>query len=78
MIKVKRRPKAKLEDLTEKDLTLLRLSYSLEDDQFICFGKSYFPLKSLGLISEDNQITYVGRQFVWEKAQELKAAKVVQ
>ena len=71
-----RRPKAKMEDLTSKDLRLLTLAYGLPDDQFMCFGKSYFPLQSLGLISDECQITYMGRRFIWEQSQEIKKKKV--
>lgn len=76
MTKIKRRPKTRIEDLTAKDIKLLTMAYGLPDDQFMCFGKSYYPLQSLGLVSDDNQITFVGRQYVWEKSQILKKKKV--
>lgn len=78
MEKVVRRPKAKIEDLSPKDLRLLSLAYGLPDESFLCFGKNFYRLQELGLISDENQITFMGRMFVWQLSQELKSKKVTQ
>lgn len=71
----RKRQKPRIEDLTPKDLWLLGKAYGLNDEQFLCFGSSYFRLEALGLISDEAKITYAGRVFLWELSRAEKAKK---
>lgn len=74
-MKTKRRTKAKIENLTIKDITLLSIAYGLPDESFLCFGQSYFPLLELGLVSDESKITFMGRKYIWHLSQIEKAKK---
>jgi hypothetical protein len=62
----KKRQKARLTDLTTKDLHLLALASSVPDESFVSFSSSFFRLAELGLITDEAQITYSGRMYLYE------------
>ena len=67
MVKKKKYRIYKLEELNRNDFTLLKQSYFLyrnNTEEFVCFGPSYFKLRQLELIDDDNQITFHGRSLV--------------
>jgi hypothetical protein len=71
MIKRKRKSYT-VEDLDYTDLELLAKAYTLQDDEFLCMGVRAYKLVALGLMSDENQITYEGRRFIWNWQQERK------
>jgi hypothetical protein len=71
----KKRKIYKLEDLDYTDLELLAKAYSLDDQSFICLGLRGYKLIALGLMSDELQITYEGRRYMWALQQEIKAKK---
>jgi hypothetical protein len=71
----KKRKIYKLEDLDMRDLELLAQAYALPDDHFLCLGTRGYKLIQLGLMSEELQITYAGRRYMWALQQEIKAKK---
>jgi hypothetical protein len=52
------------EDLRDKDIELLRKVFLSPEGTFVCLAMSYYPLKGLNLIDEENQITHDGRSFL--------------
>lgn len=75
-VKIKKKRKIyKLEDLDMTDLELLAKAYSLDDQSFICLGTRGYKLIQLGLMSDELQITYEGRRYMWALQQEIKAKK---
>ena len=63
----KKKKEYKLEDLTHSDFDLLKQAFFLaqrEPTAFVCFGKHYPKLRALGLVDDENQVTYEGRDFV--------------
>lgn len=73
---IRRRRKYTFNDLRRRDLELLGKAYGLNDEEFLCFGHSFYVLNSLGLISDEAQITHYGRQFLWELSRDEQAKKV--
>lgn len=71
----KKRKIYKLEDLDSRDLELLAKAYSLDDQSFICLGSRGYKLIQLGLMSDELQITYEGRKFMWNLHLEMKSKK---
>jgi len=76
---IKKKPKVyTMEDIDYRDLELLAKAYSLPDDHFICLGTRGYKLIQLGLMSDELQITYAGRRYMWALQQEVKAKKNTQ
>lgn len=75
---VKKRKVYKMEDIDYRDLELLAKAYSLDDQSFLCLGTRGYKLIQLGLMSDELQITYAGRRYMWALQQEMKAKKRTQ
>lgn len=65
MTKLKKRKIYKLEELSRKDLALLKKAYNVKPPTFVCFGVNYIHLNALGLVDDENNITLAGRNLVW-------------
>lgn len=64
MPKVKIRKRFKVTDLRQSDMDLLATAYALPEDVSLCFGRSYFILKDLDLITEECKISWYGRKLI--------------
>lgn len=64
MKKTKLRKKVLPGDLKPRDLDLLQQASYTPETHFLCFGHSYFKLKELELITNENKISYYGKQLV--------------
>ena len=49
-----------LEDLKKDDMELMKHACFLQEPHVLCFGKHYRKLSSLGLIDDENKVTYYG------------------
>lgn len=62
--KIRRSRNYKVTDLRQSDLDLLYTAYALPEDVSLCFGQSYFILKSLDLITEECKISWYGKKLI--------------
>lgn len=53
-----------LEDLTLNDIEMLSLAAHLPPKTWFCFGKTFFKLNDLGLVDNENAVTYQGKQLI--------------
>lgn len=71
----KKRKVYTMADLDMRDIELLAKAYSLDDQSFICLGMRGYKLIQLGLMSDELQITYEGRRYMWALQQEVRSKK---
>lgn len=59
------RKRPTLKDITKDDIRLMTKAYGMPEDHWMCFGRCYSKLESLGLVYE-NRLTLTGKRFLYE------------
>lgn len=64
LIRKERVQKYTLEDLNSNDMEILSLAAHAPEKTWFCFGKCFYKLYDLGLVDNDNAVTFYGKQIV--------------
>lgn len=64
MLQLKQKREYKLEDLNSSDLNHLFQAAGLPPKTWYCFGNSYAKLAALGLVDDDNSVTWKGKELL--------------
>lgn len=63
-IKKEKQRKFELEDLNANDIEMLSLAAHVPPKTWFCFGLSFYKLYDLGLVDNDNAVTFYGKQLI--------------